>query len=246
MGAGAERQRHLALPHPEVDRREPAPPADRRHRPVPGALVRPAHADRGDDARARRSRALGEGALRRLLELPGVAPRRSARRERPARHRALRLPAAALQPALSRHRDGAAAARAAARASASSSTTRWPAASSPASTARATSRSKASRFTLGNAGAPLPAALLAGRAVRRGRRAAAASPKTRGVALASVAVAWAIAQPGITSAIVGASRPEQLDASLAAVDLELDDGLRAACDARWWSLPRRPVIEGYR
>ena len=70
--------------------------------------------------------------------------------------------------------------------------------------------------------------------------------EARGVALASVAVAWAIAQPGVTSAIVGASRPEQLDASIAAVDLELDDGLRAACDAAWWSLPRRPVVEGYR
>jgi len=68
----------------------------------------------------------------------------------------------------------------------------------------------------------------------------------RGLALASVAVAWVIAQHGITSAIVGASRPEQLDAALAAVDLEMDDGLRAACDAAWWSLPRRPVVEGYR
>ena len=69
---------------------------------------------------------------------------------------------------------------------------------------------------------------------------------SRGIELASVAVAWAIAQPGVTSAIVGASRPEQLDASLAAVDVELDEGLRAACDAAWWTLPRRPVIEGYR
>ena len=68
----------------------------------------------------------------------------------------------------------------------------------------------------------------------------------RGVALASVAVAWVIAQPGVTSAIVGASRPEQIDASLGAVEVELDDGLRAACDAAWWSLPRRPVVEGYR
>ena len=70
--------------------------------------------------------------------------------------------------------------------------------------------------------------------------------ESRNVAMATVAVAWAIAQPGITSAIVGASRPDQLDASLAAADLELDDGLRAACDAAWWSLPRRPVVDGYR
>ncbi len=70
--------------------------------------------------------------------------------------------------------------------------------------------------------------------------------ETRGVSLASVAVAWAMSQPGVTSAIVGASRPEQLDAALAAPTLELDEGLRAACDAAWWSLPRRPVVEGYR
>lgn len=70
--------------------------------------------------------------------------------------------------------------------------------------------------------------------------------ESRNVAMASVAVAWAIAQPGVTSAIVGASRPEQLDASLAALDVELDEGLRAACEAAWWALPRRPVLEGYR
>ena len=69
---------------------------------------------------------------------------------------------------------------------------------------------------------------------------------SRNVAMASVAVAWAIAQPGVTSAIIGASRPDQLDASLAAVALDLDDGLKAACDAAWWTLPRRPVAEGYR
>jgi aryl-alcohol dehydrogenase-like predicted oxidoreductase len=70
--------------------------------------------------------------------------------------------------------------------------------------------------------------------------------ESRGLELASVAVAWVLAQPGITSAIVGASRPEQLAASVAAVDLELDDELRGACDAVWWKLPRRPVVEGYR
>jgi aryl-alcohol dehydrogenase (NADP+) len=70
--------------------------------------------------------------------------------------------------------------------------------------------------------------------------------ESRGVAMATVAVAWVISQPGVTSAIVGASRPDQLDASLAAPDLEFDDGLKAACEAAWWSLPRRPVVEGYR
>jgi aryl-alcohol dehydrogenase (NADP+) len=69
---------------------------------------------------------------------------------------------------------------------------------------------------------------------------------SRGFDMASVAIAWAIRQPGVTSAIIGASRPEQLDATLKAPGLDLDDGLRAVCDTLWWSLPRRPVIEGYR
>jgi aryl-alcohol dehydrogenase-like predicted oxidoreductase len=48
------------------------------------------------------------------------------------------------------------------------------------------------------------------------------------------------------SAIVGASRPDQLDGTLAGADLQLDDELRELCDSVWWQLPRRPVIEGYR
>jgi aryl-alcohol dehydrogenase-like predicted oxidoreductase len=62
----------------------------------------------------------------------------------------------------------------------------------------------------------------------------------RGKSLVTVAVAWVLAQPGVTSAILGASRPEQLDASLAAADLELDDEERAACDLAWYSVPRMP------
>ena len=68
----------------------------------------------------------------------------------------------------------------------------------------------------------------------------------RGLNMVSVAIAWVLSQPGITSAIIGASRPEQLDANLAAFDVSFDDELKAACDAVWWSLPRRPVQEGYR
>jgi aryl-alcohol dehydrogenase-like predicted oxidoreductase len=62
----------------------------------------------------------------------------------------------------------------------------------------------------------------------------------RGRSLVSVAVAWVMQQPGVTSAIVGASRPEQLDASLAAADLAFDPEERDACDALWYSLPRAP------
>jgi aryl-alcohol dehydrogenase-like predicted oxidoreductase len=57
--------------------------------------------------------------------------------------------------------------------------------------------------------------------------------------LATVSVAWVLAQPGITSAIVGASRPEQLADTLAAAELTLDPETLAACEALWWTIPRR-------
>ena len=68
----------------------------------------------------------------------------------------------------------------------------------------------------------------------------------RGLDMVSTSVAWVLAQPGITSAIVGASRPEQLAAAAGGAALELDDEVRELCDAVWYRLPRRPVIEGYR
>ena len=45
------------------------------------------------------------------------------------------------------------------------------------------------------------------------------------------AVAWTLANPAVTSAIVGASRPEQLAATLAAAELKLGETVLAACDA---------------
>ena len=56
--------------------------------------------------------------------------------------------------------------------------------------------------------------------------------------LAQVAVAWVLQQPGITSAIIGASRPGQLEDTLAAVNMTLDAEELAACDDAWFCLPR--------
>ena len=64
--------------------------------------------------------------------------------------------------------------------------------------------------------------------------------ESRGLSLATLSVAWVLSHPEISSAIVGASRPEQLTATLDAAELAFDDELRAACDAVWWTLPRRP------
>ncbi|HLX46177.1 MAG TPA: aldo/keto reductase [Bryobacteraceae bacterium] len=48
--------------------------------------------------------------------------------------------------------------------------------------------------------------------------------KNRGVSNARVALAWLLQQRGMTSAIIGASKLEQLDDLVVALDLKLDDG----------------------
>lgn len=53
-----------------------------------------------------------------------------------------------------------------------------------------------------------------------------------GVNLVTLSVAWVMANPAITAPIIGASRPEQLDASLAAAELKLDDDLKQRLDDR--------------
>jgi len=51
-----------------------------------------------------------------------------------------------------------------------------------------------------------------------------------GIAPATLAVAWVLAHPAVTAPLVGASKPEQLKASIAAVDLTLDPTLKAHLD----------------
>lgn len=71
--------------------------------------------------------------------------------------------------------------------------------------------------------------------------------------LAQVALAWASAQPGITSLIVGASRLEQLHDNLASLDVQLSpEQLRTLDEAsildpfhdRMWQLMKGPVFGG--
>ncbi len=51
-----------------------------------------------------------------------------------------------------------------------------------------------------------------------------------GMSMVQLAVAWVLANPVVTSPIVGATRPEQLDEVVAAVDKTLDAGLKARLD----------------
>lgn len=52
-----------------------------------------------------------------------------------------------------------------------------------------------------------------------------------GVTRAQLALAWTLRQPGVSSAITGATRPAQLDETLKAVDLALDSDTLARIDA---------------
>lgn len=58
-----------------------------------------------------------------------------------------------------------------------------------------------------------------------------------GCSMAQLAIAWVLTQPGITSAIVGASRPEQLRETAKAADLTIDPALLAEAAA---------ILEGVR
>ena len=59
-----------------------------------------------------------------------------------------------------------------------------------------------------------------------------------GHSLTHAALAWVLAQPVITSAIVGASRPDQLRDSLGAVGVTLSPDEMDACNDAWFNLPR--------
>jgi aryl-alcohol dehydrogenase-like predicted oxidoreductase len=60
----------------------------------------------------------------------------------------------------------------------------------------------------------------------------------RNKSLTHVALSWVLAQSGVTCAILGASKPEQLVDSLRGVDLTLDADETAVCNDAWYLLPR--------
>jgi 1-deoxyxylulose-5-phosphate synthase len=54
--------------------------------------------------------------------------------------------------------------------------------------------------------------------------------ESAGIGLVTLAVAWVLAHKAITAPIIGASRPDQLDASLAAAEFRLDPDLKRQLD----------------
>jgi aryl-alcohol dehydrogenase-like predicted oxidoreductase len=51
-----------------------------------------------------------------------------------------------------------------------------------------------------------------------------------GITMAQLALAWVLREPGVSSAIVGASRPEQVDDNVAASGIELGDDVLQRID----------------
>ena len=93
------------------------------------------------------------------------------------------------------------------------------------------------RFTLHNAGKTYQARYwndIQLQAVEQLKKAC----QERKLSLPQVALAWVLSHRAITSAILGASKPEQLDETLPAVNLTLDEEIMRICDDVWYQLPR--------
>ena len=60
----------------------------------------------------------------------------------------------------------------------------------------------------------------------------------REISITHAAIAWVLAQDGITSAIVGASKVEQIADSLRYTEIELDEEDLEFCDQAWYEIPR--------
>ena len=87
----------------------------------------------------------------------------------------------------------------------------------------------AGRFTLGNAGSMYQARYWHDREFQTIEDIRAMA-KDAGMSMTTLAVAWVLANPAITSPIIGASRPEQLADNLAAVETPLPDDLKKKLD----------------
>ena len=71
-------------------------------------------------------------------------------------------------------------------------------------------------------------------------RAASEAAERHGMHPVTAAIAWTLRRPGISSVIIGASRADQLDASLAAAESSLPESLITELDQIWFDIPRQP------
>jgi aryl-alcohol dehydrogenase-like predicted oxidoreductase len=95
------------------------------------------------------------------------------------------------------------------------------------------------RFTLGDTGITYRKRYWNDATIRASTDAAEAA-RQAGWSPVTAAVAWALGRPDISSVIIGASRPDQLDANLQAANMKLPVDLVTTLDQIWFDLPRRP------
>ena len=227
LGPGALGPGQLAQAHPRRGRRIAAPAADRLHRPLPAARPRPGNADRRDAA----ARSTTSCARARCATSAARTSSPTSWRGRSAAAR--RWASCASTPC----------SRATTCCSARSNASCLPLCAeegigvipyNPIAGGLLTGKHdraeratrEGSRFTLGTAA----------QRTRTGTGTKACSrPSSRlrplaaeaGMPLPQMAVAWVLANPAITAPIVGASRPEQLDDTLAAAETPLPDAQAA-------------------
>ena len=166
---------------------------------------RPQHAARGDDGRARHGGAPGQGALRRHLLLQRQAHARRRRRSSATSARRSSSTSRAIRCSTAGSRRTSSSTRWRRRGRAASSSRRWRRACSPTSISRACPPTAARRA------APAPG----GRASCREENLAAIRglhgiAERRGQTLAQMAIAWVLRDKRVTTALIGASRPEQI------------------------------------
>src|SRR5262249_27102365 len=75
----------------------------------------------------------------------------------------------------------------------------------------------------------------------------------RGVPVSQIALAWVLGHPAVSTALIGARTPAEVDANDAGAELELSEGERAAIDTILAAVagrvreftPLRPAIESW-
>lgn len=65
--------------------------------------------------------------------------------------------------------------------------------------------------------------------------------KDIGITLAQLSIAWVLRQPGVSSAIIGASRPQQVEENAKAADIHLSEEILRKIDAILTRIPADPI-----
>ncbi len=190
-------------------------------RPVPDPPAGPELIDIDETlGGAERPRAPGQGPLHRLVHLPGRRHRRGPVGGREARPRALRLRAAALLAARPRASRPTCSRPSSATAWAPSPGARWPAAGSRATTGWAP-RSPTSQCGPSGSRSATTCRNPSNQRKLEVAEQLAKLAEDSGMSLVHLAVAFVIAHPGVTSAIIGPRTMEQLETQLGAADVTL-------------------------